>query len=456
MKVRCSNPVFFLFSLFLSFFGSLSAQLVSGPMLGHVELRTAKIWVEVVPGSTTELWYWPQGQSGAAHMMKHASSSADWYSTHTFNLVDLQMNTIYEYAVKVNESNGKAPKQATGQFKTDELWQWRKPAPSFSFLTGSCAYINDPEYDRPGKPYGNDSSIFLKMADEKADFMIWLGDNWYLREADYFSEWGIAYRAHHDRNLPVLQPFLKAMSHYAIWDDHDYGPNDADKSYSLKEKSTEVFRNYWGNPSYGFQGEGIYSKISKGDCDFLMMDDRTYRSNDDMSPFINGKPNSDKRMWGPRQMEWLKNSLLLSKAPFKFIVTGSQTLNPISPYDCLQDYPIEFQELQEFLKTEGIQGVVFLTGDRHHSEVIRFERPGQYPLYDITSSPLTAGVANAGGKEKDNPYRIAGTLVETQNFTRVSVSGSTGDRQLLVEFVDGKGQVLGQWKLNENELKNKK
>jgi alkaline phosphatase D len=122
----------------------------------------------------------------------------------------------------------------------------------------------------------------------------------------------------------------------------------------------------------------------------------------------------------------------------------------------LQDYPIEFQELQDFLKTEGIQGVVFLTGDRHHSEVIRFERPGQYPLYDITSSPLTAGVAKAGGKEKDNPYRIAGTLVETQNFTRVSVSGSTGDRQLLVEFVDGKGQVLGQWKLNENELKNKK
>jgi alkaline phosphatase D len=31
------------------------------------------------------------------------------------------------------------------------------------------------------------------------------------------------------------------MSHYAIWDDHDYGPNNADKSYHLKETSRKVF-----------------------------------------------------------------------------------------------------------------------------------------------------------------------------------------------------------------------
>jgi alkaline phosphatase D len=110
----------------------------------------------------------------------------------------------------------------------------------------------------------------------------------------------------------------------------------------------------------------------------------------------------------------------------------------------------------EFLKIEDIKGVVFLTGDRHHSEVIQYERAGQYPLYDITSSPLTAGVGKVSGKEKDNLNRIAGTLVETQNYTRVSVNGSTGSRSLHVEFLDGAGKVLGQWKVSENELKNKK
>ena len=283
----------------------LLSQLVAGPMLGHVELRTAKVWIEVAPGSKATLSFWPKSNPASVREMVYVSSKEDWYSPHTFDLTDLQLNTSYQYTIKLSNASGKNLPGAEGSFHTDDLWQWRKPAPDFNFLTGSCAYINEPEFDRPGKPYGNDSSIFLKMAEEKADFMVWLGDNWYLREADYSSEWGIAYRAHHDRSLPVLQPFLKSMSHYAIWDDHDYGPNDADKSFNLKEKSTSVFKSYWGNPSFGFKGEGIYSRISRGDCDFMLMDDRTYRSNDDMTPFIDGKPNPSKRMWGPEQMEWL-------------------------------------------------------------------------------------------------------------------------------------------------------
>ena len=48
-------------------------------------------------------------------------------------------------------------------------------APEFSFLAGACSYFNEPIYDRPGKPYGSDSSIFETMAKEKAAFMLWLG-----------------------------------------------------------------------------------------------------------------------------------------------------------------------------------------------------------------------------------------------------------------------------------------
>ena len=454
MKTSLTKTVLLVLALFV--LEHAFSQIVAGPMLGHVEFRTAKIWVEVTPGSKIELKYWTKNNPSSSVTMSEQTSKDRWYAPHIFDLVDLQMNTGYDYSVKVTDPKTRAIASATGSFTTSELWQWRKPAPDFSFLTGSCAYINDPEYDRPGKPYGNDSTIFLKMAEEKADFMLWLGDNWYTREADYLSEWGLAYRAHHDRSLPVLQPLLKAMSHYAIWDDHDYGPNDADKSYTFKEQSRSIFMNYWGNPSYGFKGEGIYGKITRNDCDFFLMDDRSYRSNDDMAPMVNGRPNPEKLMWGPKQLEWLKNALLLSKTPFKFIVTGSQTLNTLSPFDCLQDYPFEFQELQTFLDREKINGVIFLTGDRHHSEVIRYERAGSYPLYDVTSSPLTAGVAKPFAQENPNPFRIAGTLVETQNYTRVSINGSAGARVAKFEFVDGKGQVLGAWSVNENELKNKK
>lgn len=445
-------PVLLIFSLFS---GIAYTQLVSGPMLGQVELRTAKIWAELKPGSTADLWYWKKGSNERKKLSVYTSTNS-WYAPVLFDLVDLEINTTYEYTLSVSGKKAALGSPVSGTFTTADLWQWRKPAPDFSFLTGSCAYFNETIYDRPGAPYGKDSSIFETMARENASFMMWLGDNWYLREADYFSSWGLWYRAHRDRSLDILQPFLKAMPHYAIWDDHDYGPNDADKSFILKEESRKVFMNYWANPSYGFNGQGIYSKISVNDCDLFLMDDRYFRSNDDMEAYVFGKPNPDKRMWGKEQMDWLKNALKQSKAPFKFIVTGSQTLNPASPYDCLQDYPIEFQELMSFLSLENIPGVLFLTGDRHHSEVIRYDRSGQYPLFDITSSPMTAGVARVSGTEKDNPARVANTLVETQNFTRVSVSGPTNNRKLKVEFVSGKGEVLGKWEVGEVEIRNKK
>ena len=437
--------------IFLSFSIKLDAQLISGPMLGQVELRTAKIWVEVKPGSTVDLWYWKKGESASQKLSKSVAAD-QWFGTLVFDVVGLEMNTTYEYAIAVNNKSGRKPSQVDGLFTTQELWQWRKPAPDFSFLTGSCAYFNEPIYDRPGTPYGYDSSIFETMAKEKSSFMLWLGDNWYTREPDYLSEWGLWYRASRDRSLPVLQKFLKAMPHYAIWDDHDYGPNDADKSYALKETSRKVFMNYWGNPSYGSNQQGIYTRVSYGDCDFFLMDDRYFRSNDEMNGYAYGKPNPDKRMWGAEQMEWLKNSLLQSKAVFKFIVTGSQTLNPASPYDCLQDYPIEFQDLMGYLTAENINGVLFLTGDRHHSEVIRYERPNAYSLYDITSSPLTSGVGRVGGKEKNNPARVANTLVETQNYTRISVGGKRGERKLTIEFISIKGEKLAEWTISESAL----
>ncbi|HUR09909.1 MAG TPA: alkaline phosphatase D family protein [Flavitalea sp.] len=440
----------------LLFFLSITAtfaQLVSGPMLGQIELRTAKIWVEVKPGTTVHCRYWKKGNTSSAQNVYQSTNKETWYAPVTFDLVGLDINTTYEYQIQT----GTAQKvvKATGEFTTKDLWQYRKPVPDFTFLTGSCAYFNEPVYDRPGAPYGKDSSIFEAMAKEQAAFMIWLGDNWYLREVDFSSEWGIWYRAHRDRSHPILQGFLKSMPQIAIWDDHDFGPNDSDKSFHLKEISRKVFLQYWANASAGEGGEGIYTKFSYGDVDFFLMDDRYFRSPDDMQTLIDGNPNPMKRMWGPKQMEWLKSALRFSRAPFKIIVTGSQTLNVVSPFNCLQAYPIEFEEFMAFINLEKIGGIVFLTGDRHHSEVVKYDRTNNYTLYDITSSPLTSAVGRVGGKEKDNPSRIAGTLVEDQNYSRITVSGKPNERTLTVEFMGAKGGKLATWSVRETDLRSK-
>ena len=157
-------------------------------------------------------------------------------------------------------------------------------------------------------------------------------------------------------------------------------------------------------------------------------------------------------MLGAQQMEWLKNSLLYSTATFKIIAVGSQVLNPVSPYDTWWNFPAEYEELMSFLKEYKINGVVFLTGDRHHSEIIKVERPGTYPLFDITVSPLTSGTHKFSGPEKNNPYRVLG-IDEKQNYGRFSFSGLRGSRKMTVEYLGLKGEKISEWSITEKELK---
>ncbi len=436
-----------LFTLY-TFICIAQPRIIAGPMLGPVELRDAIIWAEVSPEvKQASIQVNKKGEAKNKTII-YKGELGNEFNPISFTIGGLDYNSTYQYKIWVN---GK-PTTKAGEFTTKDLWQWRKPVPDFNFLTGSCTYTNEPIYDRPGKPYGGDSTIFEPMAKEKAAFMLWLGDAWYTREVDYYSSWGLWYRASHDRAVPIMQNFWKAMPQFAMWDDHDYGPNDIGSSYILKEESKKVFDAYFCNPSSGENGQGTYTMTSYGDADIFMTDDRWWRSPDRMKDSIGGKPNPDKIMLGKQQMRWLKNSLLYSNATFKIIAVGSQVLNPASPFDKMKDFSTEYNELMNFLKEYKISGVVFLTGDRHHSEIIKVERSGDYPLYDITVSPLTSGTHKFGGAEKNNPYRVLG-IDEKQNYGKFSFSGKRNERKLTVEFFGVKGEKLGEWSVSEKELK---
>ncbi len=428
--------------------GAQSTAVVSGPMLGPVELRGAVIWLEVKPFVRSVALQYRKTGTTTYKTKAYKGELGNEFNPLQIQIGGLDYNTEYEYRFVLD---GKIS-NASGKFKTKDLWQWRKPAPDFSFLTGSCNYVNEPGFDRPGSPYGGDSSIYETMAKEKAAFMLWTGDIWYTREVDYYSKWGLWYRAHHDRKVPVLQSFLKAMPHWAMWDDHDYGPNDIGSNYILKEESRKVFMNYFCNPSYGENGQGIYTMNTWGDVDIFMIDDRWWRSAEQILDSIDGKANPEKRMLGAQQMSWLKNSLAYSSATFKIIVVGSQVLNPASSLDKLINFPVEYQELMDFLTNQKINGVVFLSGDRHHSEIIKVEREGAYPLHDITISPLTSGMVRFSGKEVNNPYRLLGVDQE-KNYGRFSFSGQRNERVMKVEILGVKGELLGSWQVHEKELK---
>ena len=438
----------FLF-LITSMLGAQSSGIVSGPMLGPVELRDAIIWLEVTPEVKSISLQYRKANTSSYKTKMYKGELGNEFNPIQMQIGALDYNTAYEYQFLINSKLS----NAKGTFKTKDLWQWRKPAPDFSFLVGSCHYGNEPVYDRPGKPYGGDPVIFQTMAKENAAFMLWTGDAWYSREVDYYSKWGLWYRAQYARKMPEIQPFLKSMPQWAMWDDHDYGPNDIGTNFILKDETRKIFMSYFCNPSFGENGQGAYTINSWGDVDIFMLDDRWWRSADELIDSIDGRPNPDKVMLGRQQMLWLKNSLAYSNATFKLIMVGSQVLNPVSPFDKLLDFKLEYDELMKFLMDQKVNGVLFLTGDRHHSEIIKVERPGSYPLYDITISPLTSGTHTFSGTEKNNPYRVVG-VDQKQNFGRVSVSGKENARILKVEIVGMLGEVLATWQVSENELKN--
>ncbi|NNC94328.1 MAG: alkaline phosphatase family protein [Chitinophagales bacterium] len=449
MSTKSSFAALLFFTLF--FLTQCTAQkLVSGPMPGYTEHFESLIWLEVASDVLkVEIKYRKLGDQ------KFMSSQYDGplqkkYNPIKFQLQHLEMGSTYEYELWIDGKKTSSEKQYT--FSTRKLWEYREAPPEFSFIIGSCAYINDTQYDRPGDPYGQDYRIFKTIENNPSEFMIWLGDNNYLREVDWSSESGIQYRYHNDRKLPEMQGLLSSRNHFATWDDHDYGPNDSDKSYRLKNVSLQAFKDYWGNQTYGEdKNPGVYSSFSWADADFFLLDNRYHRSNNrypDDSP--------EKTFLGNKQMEWLKNSLLSSRARFKFIVCGSQMLNLHNRNEAFARYANEFEELMNFIVEADIWGVVFISGDRHFSEIIKREQASFYTLYDITSSPLTARpyFSVLKGKEGENPDRVEGKVAVEQNFIKISVQGEERtDRNLLIQCFDIDNKELWNFKIDDDQLR---
>jgi alkaline phosphatase D len=442
--------------LFILLATQLSSQkmLVSGPMIGYIEHREALIWLEVSPEvKKVSIKIQEKGKPETTHTVNYEGILGKRYNPIKIALADLEMNTAYEYTINLNDKKADLPFPT--EFSTKKLWEWREDAPDFSFLVGSCFYINDPTYDRPGKPYGQDPKILETMGNTPSDFMLWTGDNLYLREADYSSEAGIAYRYSYNFKTPQMQKLRATRANYATWDDHDFGPNDSDASYELKENALETFKKYWGNKSFGETDNiGVYNKFRWSDCDFLLMDDRYHRSADDMPDSIGGKPNQNKVFYGRKQMDWLKNSLISSNATFKFIISGGQMLNPMAKdKECFMAYPAEWQELMDFITQNKIKGIILLTGDRHFSELLRFQPKGFYPLHEFTCSAVTSSTATPSKAEQANPLRVQGTLLLENNFGNIKVSGAKGQRQVTIQTIDKNGLEKWQYTIFEKDLK---
>jgi len=423
--------------------------LSSGPMPAWSEMTSVAVWLQTRSECRAQLRYWPQGRDGEARLTAEAKTSAA--ADHIANFVIKGLTPGTRYAYELYLDGRRHQLEWPLEFQTQPQWRWRGDAPDFSFTLGSCLYVNDAEFDRPGKPYGGDYELLDALAADKADFMLWLGDNVYLREPDWLTEEGIRRRYSHTRGFDKLQKLLASRHHYAIWDDHDYGPNDSDRSFRLKDQSLRVFKDYWPAPQYGIgETPGAFSRFEWADVEFFLLDDRTYRTPNNTSE-VEGKT-----ILGEAQLKWLEDALVNSIATFKVVACGNQVLNPMAPFEGFARVPHEQKRVMDIVTRNRIAGVVFLSGDRHLSELIKVTPEEGYALYDFTCSPLSSGArpVTDTDPEANNPARVPGTLVSGQrNYGKVAVTGKGKDRELVLTCHDKTGKELWQHRIAAAALK---
>ncbi|MFV8368602.1 alkaline phosphatase D family protein [Flavobacterium sp. LB2R40] len=432
--------------LFISYSFAQNGILQSGPMVGYCEMTEAVIWLQTNKKASVKIAYFTIDNPSKIFYSDVYSSSKEAGFTHHIILDQLSPGKKYKYTVFINDKEIILPYETS--FSSKKLWEWREDAPDFTVAIGSCSYFNETPLDRPGKAYGSEYGIFESIAKKNPEIMIWSGDNIYLREADWDSKTGVYHRYTHSRSIKEIQPLLAKTQNFAIWDDHDFGPDDSDGSFYNKFLTQKAFKDFWANKSYGMnpeQNEGIYSTFSWGDAQFFLLDDRFFKT-------PNNRITGERTVLGNTQLEWLINALSFSKASFKIIVIGGQVLNSVAEKENYSNYPKEKERLLKEILDNKIKGVLFISGDRHFTEFSEVPRDNTYPLYDWTVSPLTSGVASENILQENNIYRTKGSLIAQHNFGTLSFLGSKENRQMKLTIYDTKGTPLWNKTILKKEL----
>ncbi len=428
-----------LFSAAIISVSAQKAKLITGPIVGSVTKNSAKVWIAyhgkgqnvLILGDTAEKRiYYPTNLSYITTKKGDVALTMDF--------TGLKPDHRYNILVSIDGWGA----NAKSSFKT----QADTAVKDFSFLLGSCA-LAMPGFARMVFP-GGATWIYKRMKKKQGDFMVWLGDDVYYWKKSYSSyDAMLNYNLRLRKTFKKYREFLSSTPQYAIWDDHDYGPDNSDKRFVLKDSSLEVFKGVWPNTyPEGEQFKGNYFNFRYYDAEFFMTDDRYNRApdGDSLGDFL-----------GETQLVWLKNKLLMSDAVFKFIAIGSQVINDNHFGESYAEYPRERNELLDFISKNNIKGVIFLTGDKHYSELCKRDWNG-YPLYDFTCSPLTTPpLPRRLLGAYHNVHRLKGTDYAKRNFGKISFSGDKGNRNMKIEIYGRSGHKRREVVLNEKGMMRK-
>ena len=298
----------------------------------------------------------------------------------SFDIGGLQADTTHHYAVRVD---GVVDEVRTGQFRTFPVG----PS-SFKVVFGACARV------------GSNGRVFDAINEQDPLLYMILGDMHYGdNDVDNIDD----YRDVLDLTLsqPGQAALYRSRGIAYVWDDHDFGANDANSASTSRAAAMASYREYV--PSYDLAGaqSSIHQAFTIGRVRFILTDARSAR--DDQAKV----DDADKTMLGLEQKQWFLSEMAQSSQDHELVVW----INPV-PWvadtkvgaDNWGGYATERAEIANFIVDRDIDNLVMISGDAHMVAIddgtnTNFsEAPGPgFPL-------LHSAALDRPGSTKGGPY----------------------------------------------------
>jgi alkaline phosphatase D len=263
--------------------------------------------------------------------------------------------------------------------------------------------------------------MWQPILDHQPDLFMFLGDNIYGDTDDMKV---LEKKYDFQKNQVDYKKLRTTMPVIGLWDDHDYGKNDAGKEYPFKEESQQLFLDFFdvSKTDVRREREGVYSSHdinwNSKTIRVILLDARYFRDSLERINRVYQK-NETGTVLGEEQWSWLENQLSDDAVSLYIIASGIQMIPEDHDYEKWANFPKERQRLLDLIQEKQPKGVVLLSGDRHIGEISRIDLEGlDYPLVEITSSGLTHVWEDA---EEDNRYRL-GELVTKLNYGLIKIN----------------------------------
>lgn len=301
--------------------------------------------------------------------------------------------------------------------------------------------------------------ILKSINDEAADLFIFLGDNIY---GDTKNMQDMAEKYQRLGNNPGIKKLRSTTPTIAIWDDHDFGENDAGAEYPQKEQSRKLMLDFWQEPQNSArytQENGIYTAYMYGEAHnkvHVILPDlrwnrdelsnvgrvnyQTKRKPNNMGPY---SPNltENASMLGEAQWQWLETELQ-KPSKIKVIASSLQLLPEFTGWESWANFPHDRERLFSLIKKYQVNGVIIISGDTHWGEMSKVTSNLDYPLWEVTSSGLT----EEWKEVSPNKHRV-GNFINNVNYGELLIDWQQVDPQITLSIKDVNGKVFSQQKM---------